>query len=110
MIIGYARIANTTGDINKQIRALAHFGCKEVFTDEGTGIKLDRPSYTKMMLKLQSGDVVMVYSIDRLSRNPLEIQEIVRQFCENGIGFVSLKERVNTTTGENVDLLGLRFK
>ena len=107
MIIGYAMIANRSGNISRQIKALSHFGCQEVFTDEGTGVKLDRPSYTKMMLKVQQGDVVMVYSLDRLSRNLFEIREIVCQLYENGIGFVSLKERVNTTTGENIALLGL---
>lgn len=107
MILGYARAANSTGDINKQIKALTHFGCQKVYSDIGSGSKLDRPSYVKMMLEAKSGDIIMVYSLDRLSRHTDESIEIVRQLSDNTIGFISLKDRINTTTGENAFLFDL---
>lgn len=107
MIVGYTRAANSTGDIGKQVHALAKFGCQKIYQDIGHGTKLDRPSYTKMMTEIQPGDIVMVYRLDRLSGHPEESKEIVRQLFKNSIGFISLVERINTTTGENTSLFSI---
>lgn len=101
MIIGYARIASSSGNIDKQINALKQADCEKIFEDIGSGIRLDRSGYTKMMMELSPGDTLIVYSIDRLSRKPIEVMEIVKQLVCNEITFISLQEKINTATGEN---------
>lgn len=69
--------------------------------DEGfSGKNTNRPSFREMMQDVKNGilDVVMVYKLDRISRNVQEFSAMYGIFQQHDVAFVSVKESFDTTT------------
>lgn len=69
--------------------------------DEGfSGKNMNRPSFKELMADVQSGtlDVVMVYKLDRISRNVQEFSSMYEIFQQHNVSFISVKESFDTTT------------
>ena len=69
--------------------------------DEGfSGKNINRPSFQELMKDVSQNklDVVMVYKLDRISRNVREFSAMYETFEEHGIAFVSVKESFDTST------------
>ncbi len=69
--------------------------------DEGfTGFNMNRPSFKEMMNDVENGvlNVVMVYRLDRISRNVPEFSHIYDRLQKNRVSFVSVKESFDTST------------
>lgn len=69
--------------------------------DEGfSGKNMNRPSFQELMNDVKSGilDVVMVYKLDRISRNVQEFSAMYDIFQQHNVSFVSVKESFDTTT------------
>lgn len=75
MEYGYARVSSPDQNVDRQLDALRAFPVKDshIYVDRYTGMSFDRPRYGTLMRRLRPGDVVVVTSIDRLSRNYEEI-------------------------------------
>jgi len=81
-----------------------------VYSDPGkSGKDLYRPSFQKMMGDIKAGkiQVVLVYRIDRISRNIRDFFNLMEEFKELGVGFRSLSENFDTTTPLGRAMLGL---
>lgn len=69
--------------------------------DEGfSGKNTKRPSFQELMRDVRKNelDVVMVYKLDRISRNVREFSAMYETFEEHGVAFVSVKESFDTST------------
>lgn len=69
--------------------------------DEGfSGKNTNRPSYQEMMHDVRNNllDVVMVYKLDRISRNVREFSEMFGVLQEHNVAFISVKESFDTST------------
>lgn len=69
--------------------------------DEGfSGKNMNRPSFQELMEDVKNGllDVVMVYKLDRISRNVQEFSSMYDIFQQHNVSFVSVKESFDTTT------------
>ena len=69
--------------------------------DEGfTGFDMNRPDFKKMMADVENGvlDVVIVYRLDRISRNVPEFSYIFSRLQANHVSFISVKESFDTST------------
>lgn len=69
--------------------------------DEGfSGKNTNRPSFQELMEDVKNGllDVVMVYKLDRISRNVQEFSAMYDIFQQHNVAFVSVKESFDTTT------------
>ena len=69
--------------------------------DEGfSGKNTNRPSFQELMSDVKSNliDVVMVYKLDRISRNVQEFSSMYSVFQQHNVSFVSVKESFDTTT------------
>lgn len=69
--------------------------------DEGfSGKNMNRPSFRELMEDVQKDvlDVVMVYKLDRISRNVQEFSAMYEIFQQHNVSFVSVKESFDTTT------------
>ena len=69
--------------------------------DEGfSGKNTKRPSFQELMRDVRKNelDVVMVYKLDRISRNVREFSTMYEAFEEHGVAFVSVKESFDTST------------
>jgi DNA invertase Pin-like site-specific DNA recombinase len=99
MKIGYARISTDEHSLALQRDALTAAGCSEVFEDSGvSGIALRRPGLEAALARIETGDVLVVWKLDRLGRSLPHLIETVRQLGSLGAGFASLSESIDTTT------------
>lgn len=73
----------------------------EIFEDAGrSGKNTKRPAYERMMQKVRAGLVshVLVYKIDRISRNLVDFSLMYDDFKYNRVTFVSLNEQFDTSS------------
>ncbi len=71
-----------------------------IFTDPGYSAKnTDRPDYQKMMTRLRTGEFshLLVWKIDRISRNLLDFAEMYQELKQLGVTFVSKNEQFDTS-------------
>ena len=68
------------------------------YQDKFTGKTMDRPGWNKLAAKLQKGDTVLVWRIDRLRRTCSELATLFREFKERGINLVSFKDSIDLST------------
>ena len=96
--IGYARVSTTDQDLALQSDALAAADCERVFEDRASGAKADRPGLTQALAFARSGDVLVVWKLDRLGRSMSHLIDMVRELDGRGVGLRSLTEQIDTTT------------
>ena len=73
----------------------------EVFEDAGySGKNTDRPAFQAMMERIESGEFshVLVWKIDRISRNLLDFATMYARCKKLGVTFVSKNEQFDTST------------
>lgn len=71
------------------------------YSDEDfTGANTNRPDLQRLIADIQSGliDVLIVYQLDRLSRDVRDFANIYAMLEEHHVSFVSVKENIDTTT------------
>lgn len=83
MIYGYARVSTVGQSINgssleEQVAVLTEYGCNQIITEAYTGKTIDRPQFTALLSKLQSGDTLVVTKLDRFARSTVEGVQTVR--------------------------------
>lgn len=84
MLYGYARVSTVGQSINgssleEQVAALTEYGCNQIITEAYTGKTVDRPQFTALLSKLQSGDTLVVTKLDRFARSTVEGVQTVRE-------------------------------
>lgn len=73
----------------------------EIFEDAGkSGKNTKRPGFERMMVKVKAGLVshVIVYKIDRITRNLVDFSIMYDDFKYNNVTFISLNEQFDTST------------
>lgn len=73
----------------------------EVFEDAGySGKNTDRPAYQDMIQRIRNGEFshMLVWKIDRISRNLLDFAEMYEELQELRVTFVSKNEQFDTST------------
>lgn len=98
MRYGYVRISTTHQNTARQDVLMKELGVDRVFIDKCSGKNTDRPQFQEMMKCLKRGDVVVVESYSRMSRSTKDLLETVETLNEMGVGFISKKETIDTTT------------
>ena len=98
MIIGYARVSTNDQNPELQVDALEKAGAEQVFQEKFTGTSRERPELSQCLRMLRSGDVLVVWKLDRLARSLKDLVEIVQDLQDRGIGFKSLTESIDTTS------------
>jgi DNA invertase Pin-like site-specific DNA recombinase len=98
MLIGYARISTIDQTLALQQDALSAAGCQEIYTDTVSGSVTERPGLTNALSHVRSGDTLVVWRLDRLGRSLPHLIETVSQLQQQGIGFRSLQEQIDTMT------------
>src|SRR3954471_17541754 len=98
MLIGYARVSTLDQTLALQQDALSAAGCEHIYTDTASGAATDRPGLTQALSHLRPGDTLVVWRLDRLGRSLAHLIDTIRDLQEQGIGFRSLQEQIDTTT------------
>ncbi len=98
MKYGYARVSTEDQNPAMQLAALKKAGCKTVFKDEVTGAHVKRPALSRCLNKLETGDTLIVWKLDRLGRSLRDLITMLDDFRSKGIRFRSLTEAIDTET------------
>lgn len=84
----YARISTNEQSLDRQLEAFHQLGAEEkyIFADKQSGKNLERTNYQISRNNiLRSGDTLVIKSLDRLSRNKLDIKSELEYYKQNGI-------------------------
>ncbi|MDH3664631.1 MAG: recombinase family protein [Alphaproteobacteria bacterium] len=100
MKFGYARISTADQHLDLQIDALRKAGCEEILEETAGGAKTERKELAKLLDRVRSGDVVVVWKLDRLGRSLKHLVELVNQLIEKGVGLKSLNDPIDTTSAQ----------
>ena len=92
MKYGYIRVstakqANDGNSLEAQEKQLLENGIpkENIFKDVYTGVKADRPNFTKLLKILKDGDTLVVTKLDRFARSMIEGSKIVNELIEKGV-------------------------
>lgn len=96
--IGYARVSTLDQDLALQLDALKAVGCGKIFDDRASGAKADREGLAAALAYVREGDVLTVWKLDRLGRSLPHLIEMITRLEQQGAGFRSLTEAIDTTT------------
>ncbi|MDO5654584.1 MAG: recombinase family protein [Flavobacteriaceae bacterium] len=105
MRIGYARVSTQEQNLDPQINVLTEFGCERIFTDKISSTIKNRTGLMELKNHLRSGDILVVYKIDRIFRSLKDMDELIEWLKDNHIGFVSISEPAFDTTSANGNFL-----
>ncbi|KZD44853.1 DNA-invertase [Bacillus cereus] len=76
MIFGYARVSTEEQNLDMQVDALTQFGVEKIYKEKLTGTRRDRPQLEDLLKILRSGDKIVVYKLDRISRSTKHLIEL----------------------------------
>ena len=98
MRVGYCRVSTAEQNTARQVVLLESLAVDRVFLDKCSGKNTDRPALKEMLAFVREGDIVVVESISRLARNTKDLLSLIDKFTEQGVGFISQKESINTSS------------
>ncbi len=106
-LFGYARVSTDDQDLSLQFDALTQHGIQKssIFMDKASGAKTERPGLTKCLGALRSGDILVVWRLDRLGRSMRHLITLIDDWRSKGIGFRSLNEGAIDTTCASGELI-----
>lgn len=98
--IGYARVSTREQSFNLQVDALSTAGCEKIYQETASGARTERPELAELLRNLRSGDVLVIWKLDRLGRSLGHLVEMVNLLNDKKIGLQSLNDPVDTTTAQ----------
>jgi DNA invertase Pin-like site-specific DNA recombinase len=98
MKAGYARVSTKDQAVDLQVDALKKAGCTNVYTEVMSGTRAERPILRKLLENLRTGDVLVIWKLDRLGRSLKHLIEVVNELMTRKIGLKSLNDPIDTTT------------
>jgi DNA invertase Pin-like site-specific DNA recombinase len=106
-LIGYARVSTDDQDLALQIDSLTSLGINpnDIFTEKISGAKTDRPELSASLKKLQQGDTLVVWRLDRLGRSMHHLVELIEDLRNRGVGFRSVSDGLIDTTSPSGELI-----
>jgi len=89
--VGYKRVS--TYDQNPE-RQLENIDVDKLFIDKASGKDTKRPQLNAMLDFVREGDLIIVHSMDRLSRNLDDLRKTVKDLTGRGIKLQFIKENL----------------
>jgi putative DNA-invertase from lambdoid prophage Rac len=91
-LFAYARVSTTEQTTDNQLREITAAGFsidrKRTVTESISGSVAagQRPGFTKLLDRMEEGDVLVVTKLDRLGRNAMDVRSTVEKLAALGIG------------------------
>lgn len=102
MLIGYMRVSKADGsqttDLQRDALLAAGVDQAQLYEDQASGKREDRPGLTACLKALREGDTLMVWKLDRLGRNLHHLINTVHDLTARGVGL-----KVLTGQGAAID-------
>ena len=90
MLIGYIRVSKADGsqstDLQRDALLAAGVDQAQLYEDQASGKREDRPGLTSCLKALREGDTLMVWKLDRLGRNLRHLINTVHDLTARGVG------------------------
>lgn len=100
-LVFYARVSSKEQNLDRQLARAKEVKADKVFTDKLSGKNTDRKGLKEMLNFIREGDTVEIVSLDRLSRNYKDIQQLVKQIKDKGAKLV-VDDLPQTNTGNSL--------
>ena len=100
MKFGYTRVSTREQNHDLQTDQLRSEGCEQIFHETASGAKTERPILQSLLDKVEAGDVIVVWKLDRLGRSLRHLVNLVNELMEKGIGLKSLQDPIDTTNAQ----------
>ncbi len=94
-VVGYVRVSSIDQNPDRQLNDIE---LNRKFIDYYTGSVRDRTELNKCIEYVREGDTLLVHSIDRLARNLIDLQSIIKTIIEKGVVLRFLKENLTFTS------------
>ncbi len=107
MKYGYARVSLPSQCLDLQIDRLEKEGCDAIFSEKISSRKKDRPELKSLLVKLNEGDTLVCYKLDRLGRSLRELLNLMTTFEEKKVRFISLSDGIDTAKSGSKLLLNI---
>lgn len=98
MNIAYIRVSTKEQNTGRQYEALKSYNISKFYEEKVSGKDTNRPELQAMLEYVREGDTVYIESFSRLARNMLDLLSIIDMLTKKNVGFISLKESIDTTT------------
>ena len=108
MIRAYARVSTEEQDLSLQLDAFNREGVDVVYHEKESS-RNQRPELERMLTELEKGDTVIVWSLDRLGRETIELLETLKQITDAGAAFRSLTQPLDNTDSPEGKLIAGMF-
>ena len=99
-LYGYARVSTEEQNLDLQLDALRAAGIPDnrIFTETLSGKTTKRPVLARVRKVMREGDGLVVWRLDRIGRNMIEVVMFVDELAKDKILFRSLTEAFDLTT------------
>ena len=97
MKIGYVRVSSSDQNPTLQVEALQKVGCEKIYQEKKSAFK-ERPELTKALEDLRQGDVLCIWSLDRLGRSMKEIRTNIDYIQSKGAELLDITHNIDTST------------
>jgi DNA invertase Pin-like site-specific DNA recombinase len=98
MKIGYARVSTDDQNLAMQLDALRAAGCEKIHEDKASGVLNGRKGLSEALKSCASGDVLVVWKLDRLARSLHDLVVIAADLKSRSVGL-----KILTGEGAAVD-------
>ena len=115
MKVGYARVSSVDGSqetgLDTQVQLLKKNGCDKIFTEQKSGTTTKgRNALRECLDFVREGDEFVFTRIDRVCRNILDLQLIVKELNEKGVVLNATEQPISTKDASSkcfLDMLGV---
>jgi DNA invertase Pin-like site-specific DNA recombinase len=104
MLVGYARVSTSDQETRLQRDALRRAGVTRVFEEKMSAVR-QRPELERCLSSLCSGDVLVVWKLDRLARSLRDLLDILERLAKSGAGLRSVTEPIDTSTAAGLMMI-----
>ncbi len=101
MKIGYLRVSTEEQRPDRQIDGLEPL-CDKLYIETVSAISKKRPVFESVLAKLESGDSLVVWDLDRAFRSTVDAITHANQLRERNIDFVIVTLGVDTSTADGM--------
>lgn len=91
----YARVSSATQNLDRQIKLFKEMGAddRDIFIEKKSGKNFeDRDEWQKLVLRIRTGDTIVIKNLDRLGRNAKEVREVLLSLAKDNIVVESIDQ------------------
>lgn len=114
MLVGYMRVSKADGsqttDLQRDALIAAGVEPEQLYEDQASGKKEDRPELAACLKALREGDTLLLWKLDRLGRDLRHLVNIVHELTERSVGLKVLTGQgaaIDTTTASGKLVFGI---